>query len=93
MEMKHVEGENKGKVILYALSTCVWCKKTKRLLNQLGVDYYFIDVDLLGREEKDKVIEEVKKYNPVATFPTMVIDDDKVIRGYKPEEIRKELEK
>lgn len=93
MEMTRVEGENRGKVILYALSTCVWCKKTKRLLNQLGVDYYFIDVDLLGKKEKDKVIEEVKKYNPVATFPTMVIDDDKVIRGYKPEEIRKELEK
>jgi len=52
MEMKHVEGENKGKVILYALSTCVWCKKTKRLLNQLGVDYYFIDVDLLGRDRE-----------------------------------------
>jgi glutaredoxin-like protein NrdH len=93
MEMTRVEGENRGKVMLYALSTCVWCKRTKRLLNQLGVDYYFIDVDLLGKEEKDKVIEEVKKYNPVATFPTMVIDDDKVIRGYKPEEIRKELER
>jgi len=93
MQMTHVEGKDKGKLMLYALSTCVWCKKTKRLLNQLGVDYYFIDVDLLGKEEKDKVIEEVKKYNPVATFPTMVIGDDKVIRGYKPEEIRKELEK
>jgi glutaredoxin-like protein NrdH len=93
MEMTHVEGENRGKVMLYALSTCVWCKRTKRLLNELGVEYYFIDVDLLGKKAKDKVVEEVKKYNPVATFPTTVINEKKVIRGYKPEEIRKELER
>ncbi len=27
MSMQHVEGENKGDVVLYALSTCGWCKK------------------------------------------------------------------
>lgn len=91
MDMTHVEGKNKGKVLLYALSTCVWCKKTKKLLNQLGVDYYYIDVDLLEKEEKDKVIDEVRKFNPVATFPTIVIDDEKCIRGYKESEIKEVL--
>ena len=48
MAKKHVPGRNAGKVMLYALSTCVWCNKTKKLLNELGVEYDYTDVDLLG---------------------------------------------
>lgn len=91
MEITKVEGQNKGKVMLYALSTCVWCKKTKTLLNSLGVAYSYIDVDLLSKADKDKVVEEVKKHNPVCTFPTIVIDDEKCIRGYLEAEIRQAL--
>ena len=32
MAVNHVAGRNKGKVMLYALSTCGWCAKTKELL-------------------------------------------------------------
>ena len=60
MEVKRVEGKNKGEVILYALSTCVWCKKTKKLLNELGVEYSYIDVDLLNDKERATIEEEVK---------------------------------
>ena len=36
--------------------------------------------------------EEVKKFNPQATFPTMVIDDGRVvIIGFQPEEFEKQL--
>ena len=42
-----VPGENKGhKVTLYALSTCGWCKKTKKFLDELGVEYEYVYVDL-----------------------------------------------
>lgn len=89
MEIIHVEGKNKGKILLYALSTCVWCKKTKRLLNEMGVEYDYIDVDFLTPAEKDKVTEEVKKYNPACTFPTIVIDDGaRCIKGYQEKEIK-----
>lgn len=27
MKLEHVDGENKGNIILFALSTCGWCKK------------------------------------------------------------------
>ena len=91
MEPNHVEGTNKGKVVLYALSTCVWCKKTKHLLKQLGVEYDYYDVDLLRKADKDKVIEEVKKFNPVATFPTIIINDEHCIKGYKEDEIKEAL--
>jgi glutaredoxin-like protein NrdH len=42
--------------------------------------------------ERDKLVKEVKKYNPKTTFPTVVIDGGKtVIIGYKPEILEKEL--
>jgi ferredoxin-thioredoxin reductase catalytic subunit len=52
MAMEHVVGKKKGDVKLYALSTCVWCKKTKQLLNELGVDYHYTFVDLLPEDER-----------------------------------------
>lgn len=45
--------------MLYALSTCVWCKKTKKLLTELGVDFSYVYVDLLKGEEQARVIAEV----------------------------------
>lgn len=91
MEVKHVEGTNRGKVMLYALSTCVWCKKTKGLLDDLGVDYSYIYVDQLAEDDTEKVINDVKVWNPACTFPTVVINDDKCIVGFKAQEIKKEL--
>ena len=89
MEIIHVEGTNKGSVFLYALSTCIWCKRTKRLLNDLGVEYRYIDVDLLDGDEKASVKDEMRKWNPDVTFPTIVIDDEKVLINYQEEKIRR----
>jgi len=91
--IKHMEGEDRGKILLFALSTCMWCGKTKQLLDSLGVAYDWIDVDLVDSENQPEVTEVVKKWNPATTFPTVVIDDDKCIIGYNPEELQAELEK
>jgi glutaredoxin-like protein NrdH len=91
MTKKHIAGRKVGKVTLYALSTCVWCNKTKKLLNELGVDYDYTDVDLLGGAEREAVIETIKKYNPPCSFPTLVINDKKSIVGFKENEIREAL--
>jgi glutaredoxin-like protein NrdH len=88
MTIMHVKGENKGKIILYALSTCVWCKKTKKLLTELGVEFYYVYVDLLEGSEQSTVLDEMKRHNPVCSFPTLVIDDKTCIIGYKEEKIR-----
>lgn len=93
VDKEHVKGEDKGKIILYALSTCVWCKKTKNLLKKLDVDFSFIYVDKLDGEDKEKIMEEVKKYNPRTSFPTVVLNDEKVITGFKENEIIEALEK
>ena len=90
-QLTTVEGENKGNIRLYAISTCVWCKRTKRLLESLGVTYNYVFVDQLDRKTRDEVEEEVKKWNPRVSFPTMVINDDKCIVGFQEDEIKEAL--
>jgi glutaredoxin len=91
MKIEHVKGENKGKILLYALSTCGWCNKTKEFLKSLGVEYSYIFVDYLEGQEKEDTIEEVKKWNPRCSFPTVVINDEKCVVGYKEDEIKEAL--
>ena len=93
VEIKQIEGEDRGDIMLYAISTCVWCKKTKRLLKNLGVAYKYIDVDQLTSEERDKVEEEVKKWNPRCSFPTLVFNQKTCVVGFKEYEIKVELKK
>jgi glutaredoxin-like protein NrdH len=90
MNFEHVAGTDKGKVTLYALSTCIWCKKTKELLSSMGVGFSYIYVDLLKGNDRSKMVEEVKKYNPACSFPTLVVGD-KCIVGYKEKEIKEAL--
>ncbi len=90
MKMNHVTGKNKGQIVLYGLSTCVWCRKTKVLLDQIGVEYSYIDVDLLQGDEKSKVTEEVKSLNPRCSFPTLAINDQCIV-GYNEQKIKEAL--
>lgn len=90
-DFKEVPGRSDRKVVLYALSTCIWCRKTKMLLEELGVAYKYVDIDLLEDEVEEKFNEEVKKWNPDLSFPTLVIDDKKCIVGFQEDEIRREL--
>jgi glutaredoxin len=91
MKTRHVKGRDKGDVMLYALSTCVWCKKTRRLLGDLGIKYSYVYVDLLPQKEQDEALDEVVRWNPDATFPTLVIDNSQCIAGYKPDALREKL--
>ncbi len=86
--IQHVAGRDAGHIMLYALSTCVWCAKTKKLLDELGVDYNFEYVDHLPNEEKERAMKEVKVWNPRCSFPTLVINKEKCIIGFKEDEIR-----
>ena len=78
------------KVMLYALSTCGWCKKTKRFLESNGVEYEFCDVDLLQGEDKEKARAEVIRLNPRGNYPTMIVDGT-VLAGYDEDRLRKAL--
>jgi glutaredoxin-like protein NrdH len=77
-------------VKMYTLSTCSHCKATKKFLSDCEVRYDFVDVDLLEGEERQAIIEDVKKFNPRCSFPTIIIGE-KVIVGFKEDEIREAL--
>lgn len=79
-----------GPVKIYTLSTCSHCKATKKLLDSYAVKYEFTDVDLLHGEKRVAILEDVKKWNPNCSFPTIIIGD-KVIVGYREDEIREAL--
>lgn len=93
MDIKHVDGQDLGKVIIYALSTCGWCKKTKALLQELNVGYDFIDVDLLNARDREDAMNVVRKWNPACSFPSMIIDDKQCIVGFNESKIREVLGK
>lgn len=77
-------------VFVYALSTCGHCKNAKRLLDEKGVEYDFVDVDLLPKDELNKVLDDVRKINPNTSFPTIKIGD-KVVVGYQENAILEAL--
>jgi glutaredoxin-like protein NrdH len=88
MGTEHVAGKNRGAVMLYALSTCGWCARTKDLLRELGVEFDFTYVDLLDGKEQDEAMDQVEKWNPSGSFPTLVIHNRKSIVGFREQEIR-----
>lgn len=72
------------KVELFALSTCAWCRKTKRFFHLHNVDYEFADVDLLSPAERQEVLQEMARWNPRLSFPTVVV-------GFNEERLREVL--
>lgn len=77
-------------VKLYTLSTCSHCKSTKKLLADCTVKYDVVDVDLLEGDERKAILEDVKKFNPKCSFPTIIIGN-KVIVGFKEKDIKEAL--
>jgi glutaredoxin len=86
--VQHVEGRARGKIVIYTLSTCMWCRMTKSLLKEIGVAYSYIDVDTLDGAEKDQAKAEIRRWNPSGSYPTIVIDDREAISGYDETELR-----
>jgi glutaredoxin len=77
-------------VMMYTLSTCSHCRATKEFLDSCAVRYEFTDVDLLSVEEREAILEDIKKWNPRCSFPTIIIGDQVVV-GYREDEIREAL--
>lgn len=79
-----------NQVKMFSLSTCGHCRATKKYLDECAVKYEFTDVDLLQGEERAAILEDVRKFNPRCSFPTIIIGD-KVIVGFKENEIKEAL--
>lgn len=86
-----MKGDDRVKIVMYALSTCIWCRKTKRLLNDLGVAYDYVDVDLLEEEEKETAKNDMKQWNPKGSFPTLIFNNETCVTGFDEVKIREAL--
>jgi glutaredoxin-like protein NrdH len=77
-------------VKMYTLSTCGHCKAAKKFMDEHGVEHEFTDVDLLAGEARITTLDEVRKYNPRCSFPTILVGD-RVIIGFNELAIREAL--
>lgn len=89
----HVDGEDRGRVAFYGLSTCAWCRRTRQLLDKLGVAYDYVYVDLLDGDEQERAMEQVRRWNPNESFPTLVFGDSACVLGFDEAKIRQALGK
>jgi len=75
---------------VYALSTCIHCKKAKEFLDHQDLKFDCVHVDQLTGEERKCTVEEIKKINPKLSFPTIIIGDT-VIVGFQKDDILKAI--
>ena len=93
MDISKVSGKNnKHKVFVYALSTCVWCKMTKQYLSEHNIEYEYVDVDLCSEEDKQKIHEAIQSKGGMLSYPTTIVDDNVVITGFRKDKLKEALE-
>ena len=92
---KEVEGEKNAEdeILIFTLSTCQWCKKCKRFLNDRSTKYRYIDVDLIDREDKSQIIDYLRsRYQARISYPFLVCSKGFVV-GYNPNQYEELLGK
>ena len=93
MRIVKVPGKNKKhRVLMYAISTCAWCKRAKRLLRDSDIEYEYIDVDQCNSEGREKITLDILRRGGRLSYPTMIIDDKILITGYQEAKIKEALD-
>ena len=83
---KKVDGEkgDNDNIVVFSLSTCMWCKKCKTFLNDRNMKYRYIDVDKIERQDKSKILNYLKStYQERISYPFLVCEKGHVA-GYNP---------
>ena len=75
---------------VYALSTCPYCKRTRRFLDDHKIAYECIEVDLLDDEKQDEVLEEIEKLTGRRSFPVVLVGKE-IIVGHDEAKLKKVL--
>jgi glutaredoxin len=92
MQFSKVSGKkNQHKVVLYALSTCAWCKMTKQFLKDNDIEYEYVDVDLCEEEDKQKIRRHIQSKGGPLSYPTVIIDDNMLITGFRKDKLKEAL--
>ena len=93
MQTVKVPGRNnKHKVLLYALSTCGWCKRAKNFLKDKDIEFEYVDLDLCSWEDKNKIRKDIQIRGGRLAYPTVIIDNKILLTGASPNKLREVLE-
>lgn len=93
MNVQKVLGKNKkNKVLIYALSTCAWCKMTKQFFRDNSIEFEYVDVDLCNDEDKGRIKEDILNRGGSLSYPTIIIDDKTLITGFRKDKIKEVLQ-
>lgn len=93
METVKVPGKNnKHHILMYALSTCGWCKRAKEFLKKNNVEFEYIDIDQSSYEDKNKAREDMQSRGGRLVYPTLIIDDKILFTGAPQDRLREVLE-
>ena len=71
------------KPIMYALTTCLHCKNTKKFLEENNLEVIVIHLDDYCDSDRSNLMEKVRTYNPRGTFPVVLMPNGKVIVGFR----------
>jgi glutaredoxin len=77
-------------VMLFALSTCPYCRMAKKYLDENDVAYDILEVDLLEGAEKDDAVARVKELSGGTSFPVIVVGEE-VIVGFNKKRMKELL--
>jgi len=69
---------------MYTLSTCPWCRKTKKFFSDRNIPFEFIDYDIAASDVQEKISAEMMKHTGHISFPFVRIGDNVVI-GFNPD--------
>ncbi len=92
MDIVKVPGKNnKHRVMMYAISTCAWCKMTKKFLKDNEVEFEYVDVDLCSDEDHEKITQDILSRGGELSYPTIIVDGKTVITGFRKDKISEVL--
>ncbi len=93
MQTINIPGKNnKHRVLMYAISTCGWCKQAKKFLTDNEIEYEYVDIDLCSKEEREKIRSDILSRGGRLTYPTIIVDDTILITSFQEDKIREALE-
>jgi len=93
MPFSKVPGKkNEHKVVVYALSTCVWCRMTKEFLKDNSIEFEYLDVDHCDQKEKEQARQLILSKGGALNYPTTLIDDKIIITGFRKDQLKEALQ-
>lgn len=83
--------ENAPNTLIYALTTCNHCRKTRLLLEENNVPFTIVYVDEYPKVLNLKLMDKIRGYNPRGSFPTVYLPTGQILTGYRETSLREAL--